>query len=52
MVPSVRAIMGDEGVVELNPTMGGEDFSYFANEVVWQWYGRAPGGKGDQGQAG
>ena len=38
MVPSVRAIMGDEGVVELNPTMGGEDFSYFANEVPGFFY--------------
>ena len=33
MVPSVRAIMGDEGVVELNPTMGGEDFSYFVEAL-------------------
>ena len=38
MVPSVRAIVGGDGVLELNPTMGGEDFSYFANEVPGFFY--------------
>lgn len=32
MTPSVTAVVGD-GLVELPPTMGGEDFAYFANEV-------------------
>lgn len=33
MVPTVRRVIGDDNVFEIEPTMGGEDFAYFANEV-------------------
>ncbi len=33
MIPSVQAVLGQVNVVELEPTMGGEDFAIFANEV-------------------
>ncbi len=33
MLPTLERVMGAENVVELDPTMGGEDFAYFANEV-------------------
>ncbi len=33
MVPSAAAVIGAGNVVELEPTMGGEDFALFANEV-------------------
>lgn len=33
MIGTVREIVGVENTQELDPTMGGEDFSYFANEV-------------------
>ena len=33
MTPSLAAVVGDEQVQRLPPTMGGEDFAYFANEV-------------------
>ncbi len=33
MLPSLARAVGAENVVELDPTMGGEDFAYFANEV-------------------
>jgi amidohydrolase len=32
MLPTVEALLGDDAV-ELPPTMGGEDFAYFANTV-------------------
>lgn len=38
MVPSLRASVGEENVRELPPTMGGEDFAYFANEVPGFFY--------------
>ncbi len=33
MLPSLERAVGAGNVVELEPTMGGEDFAYFANEV-------------------
>jgi amidohydrolase len=33
MGPTLEAVMGAENVELLDPTMGGEDFAYFANEV-------------------
>jgi amidohydrolase len=33
MIPTLERVMGAERVDVLEPTMGGEDFSYFANEV-------------------
>ena len=38
MVGTVREIVGAENTRELDPTMGGEDFSYFANEVPGFYY--------------
>ena len=35
---TVREIAGPENTQELDPTMGGEDFSYFANEVPGFFY--------------
>ena len=35
---TVREIVGAENTRELDPTMGGEDFSYFANEVPGFFY--------------
>ncbi len=32
-VPVLKELMGAVNVLELDPTMGGEDFAYFANEV-------------------
>ncbi len=32
-LPSLEAVVGSENVTELAPTMGGEDFAVFANEV-------------------
>ena len=32
-VPTLRRVAGEAQVAELPPTMGGEDFAYFANEV-------------------
>jgi amidohydrolase len=37
MLPTIRALLGDD-VVELPPTMGGEDFAYFANTVPGFFY--------------
>ncbi len=33
MAPTLAKIVGAEHVEVLEPTMGGEDFAYFANEV-------------------
>ena len=33
MSPTLAKIVGEENVVVVEPTMGGEDFAYFANEV-------------------
>jgi amidohydrolase len=33
MLPTVTRLVGEENFEELDPTMGGEDFAYFANEV-------------------
>jgi amidohydrolase len=33
MAPTLTRVLGDENVEVLEPTMGGEDFAYFANEV-------------------
>lgn len=33
MAPTLHGIVGEENVQVLDPVMGGEDFSYFANEV-------------------
>lgn len=33
MVPTLQRVFGEENVFEIEPTMGGEDFAFFANEV-------------------
>ena len=33
MLPTLERVVGAENVVELDPTMGGEDFAYYANEI-------------------
>ena len=33
MLPTLERVLGVDNVVELDPTMGGEDFAYFANAV-------------------
>lgn len=33
VVPTLQRIMGADHVLEIDPTMGGEDFAFFANEV-------------------
>lgn len=38
MAPSLVEVLGEEHVLELPPTMGGEDFAYFANEVPGFFY--------------
>ena len=37
-LPSLVAVVGEGNVVELDPTMGGEDFAVFANEVPGFYY--------------
>ena len=46
MLPTLERVMGAENVVELDPTMGGEDFAYFANEVPGFYFrlGQVPPG--------
>ncbi|MCG8467092.1 MAG: amidohydrolase [Gemmatimonadetes bacterium] len=38
MAPTLAKVVGEENVVVLEPTMGGEDFAYFANEVPGFFY--------------
>ena len=38
MAPTLANIVGDENVLVIEPTMGGEDFAYFANEVPGFFY--------------
>ena len=38
MIGTVREIVGAGNTQELDPTMGGEDFSFFANEVPGFYY--------------
>jgi len=38
MAPTLAKIVGDENVLVIDPTMGGEDFAYFANEVPGFYY--------------
>jgi len=38
MIPTLEAVLGEENVTEDLPTMGGEDFAYFANEVPGFFY--------------
>lgn len=33
MAPTLANVVGEDKVLEIEPTMGGEDFAYFANEV-------------------
>jgi amidohydrolase len=33
MAPTLAEVLGEDNVLEIPPTMGGEDFAYFANEV-------------------
>ncbi|MFG0256851.1 MAG: M20 family metallopeptidase [Phycisphaerales bacterium JB043] len=47
MVPTIERVLGYENVFERRPTMGGEDFAFFANEVPGFFYflgTREPGG--------
>ena len=38
MAPTLAKIVGEENVFVIDPTMGGEDFAYFANEVPGFFY--------------
>lgn len=38
MLPTLVKLLGKENVIELPPTMGGEDFSYFANDIPGFFY--------------
>lgn len=38
MLPTLKRVMGEESVVLVEPTMGGEDFAYYANEVPGFFY--------------
>jgi amidohydrolase len=38
MAPTLVDVMGADNVLEIEPTMGGEDFAYFANEVPGFFY--------------
>jgi amidohydrolase len=38
MAPTVEGVVGAENVVITDPTMGGEDFAYFANEIPGFFY--------------
>ena len=38
MAPTLTAVLGEVHVTEVPPTMGGEDFAYFANEVPGFFY--------------
>lgn len=38
MVPTMKAVLGEENAVDLPPSMGGEDFAYFAIEVPGLFY--------------
>jgi amidohydrolase len=38
MIPTMERALGAESVVLMDPTMGGEDFSYFANEIPGFFY--------------
>ena len=38
MLPTLTRVVGDDNVVLVPPTMGGEDFAYFANEVPSFFY--------------
>lgn len=38
MAPTLHKVIGKENVLEIDPTMGGEDFAYFANEVPGFFY--------------
>ena len=38
MAPSLAKAVGPDNVNEIDPTMGGEDFAYFANEVPGFYY--------------
>ncbi|MHC4977337.1 MAG: M20 metallopeptidase family protein [Planctomycetota bacterium] len=48
MLPTLQHVLGEENVFERKPTMGGEDFAYFANEVPGFFFflgTREPGGE-------
>ncbi len=38
MAPTIESVVGSENVVRTDPTMGGEDFAYFANEIPGFYY--------------
>ncbi|MEE8523703.1 MAG: amidohydrolase [Thermoanaerobaculia bacterium] len=38
MVPTLVAVLGEDNALEIEPTMGGEDFAYFALEVPGFYY--------------
>lgn len=33
MVPTLTRLLGEDDIVDMDPTMGGEDFAYFANQI-------------------
>ena len=37
-LPSLEAVVGEDNVIEIDPTMGGEDFAVFANAVPGFYY--------------
>jgi amidohydrolase len=38
MLPTLVKVLGKENVISRNPTMGGEDFSFYANEIPGFFY--------------
>lgn len=38
MLPTMERVMGKENVITRDPTMGGEDFAYYANEIPGFFY--------------
>jgi amidohydrolase len=38
MLPTLVKLLGEKNVIELPPTMGGEDFAYFANDIPGFFY--------------
>ena len=38
MIPTLKRVIGKDNVIMMDPVMGGEDFSHFANEVPGMYY--------------
>ena len=51
MAPTLEQVVGGANVLVTPPTMGGEDFAYYANEIpgFFYWLGTTEAGKGSGG---